>query len=459
MSDPQTKVEESTSLPNKVEDVAKNAVEKAVEAAVKEAPSVPPSADKTGLATILGAAKAVEAGLAAQRGTDPNYEALPAFALKYAPLMWLNSGEQYWPGNPLEFLENTKPQHKTGAPVDVPPDLLGKPESLKLPAVNDPDVYLTFNEDPRTNSHIEKLISLPGKPDPTTHLSGSTCWIIVADKSHIVEPGVVDVFYFFFYPYNLGTFVVYTNFGNHVGDWEHSMIRFKDGKPIAIHLSAHSEGHSFSWDIMEKMGDRPVGYVARGSHANYAKPGDKAYSKVPIFGPVDHADKGLLWDPSLKYVAAKFDPPTGTFTPMKAPHPTTTTTAAPPTPGAAPTPAGASSAPPASTPVYDTSITPEDIVLVLNFQGKWGNSFSDIRFPKGSLGDKFTEFGDKLKNIFHIGKKQESGLQQDEKKKSVGLIQKLSMLRWSEGPTGPRYKSLERAGAQWNTTALSAQLV
>lgn len=50
-----------------------------------------------------------------------------------------------------------------------------------------------------------------------------------------------------------------------LGDWEHSMVRFKDGKPTAIHLSAHSEGHSFPWGIMEKMGDRPVGYAATGS--------------------------------------------------------------------------------------------------------------------------------------------------------------------------------------------------
>lgn len=30
-----------------------------------------------------------------------------------------------------------------------------------------------------------------------------------------------------------------------VGDWEHTMIRFKHGEPQAIHLSAHSDGHSY----------------------------------------------------------------------------------------------------------------------------------------------------------------------------------------------------------------------
>lgn len=79
-------------------------------------------------------------------------------------------------------------------------------------------------------------MSTHGKPDPVTRRSDSPCWIILADKSKIVEPGVVDIFYFckraqwsarvtafltafvVFYPYNLGPAVVGTNFGNHVGE-------------------------------------------------------------------------------------------------------------------------------------------------------------------------------------------------------------------------------------------------
>lgn len=53
------------------------------------------------------------------------------------------------------------------------------------------------------------------------------------------------------------------------GDWEHAMVRFKDGKPIGVHLSAHADGHSWAWETMEKMGERPVGYVATGSRELY----------------------------------------------------------------------------------------------------------------------------------------------------------------------------------------------
>ncbi|KAG8911482.1 Vacuolar protein sorting-associated protein 62 [Tulasnella sp. 408] len=239
------------------------------------------------------------------------------------------------------------------------------------------------------------------------------------------------------------------------------MVRFKDGKPIALHLSAHADGHSFPWSIVEKMGDRPVGYVAKGSHAMYAKPGSKHYSPVPVVGPVDYTNKGILWDPSLNYVATKFDVPTATFTPLTAPPPTATTTAAPPTPGEAPAAAshpGAGSASPASTPVYDTKLTPEEIVTVLDYKGRWGNSFSDVREPKGSVGDKVSELGDKLHNVFHFGKKHDAEPKK-ERRLSLGLSQRLSMLRWAEGPTGPRYKSLERVGVTWNTTELSNELV
>lgn len=158
-------------------------------------------------------------------------------------------------------------------------------------------------------------MSVKGKPDPLTRRSSAPVWIIVVDKSEIVEPGVIDVFYFCetlhpfplclhpdtplcvidFYPYNLGNIVVFNTFGNHVGepsrptalwrvrrlmthgigDWEHSMVRFKDGEPIAVHLSAHADGHSWAWKTMEKMENRPVGYVASGSRkffCNCSKP-------------------------------------------------------------------------------------------------------------------------------------------------------------------------------------------
>lgn len=133
---------------NKVEEAAEKAIEQVVQPAVQETPNIAPSGDTPAMAAVVAANQAVEAGLHAKEGTKPTYDPLPAYALHYAPLMWLHSEEQYWPGNPLEHLENCIPQHKSGALIDVPKDVFGKCSSLKLSAVNDPDVYLCLNVSP-----------------------------------------------------------------------------------------------------------------------------------------------------------------------------------------------------------------------------------------------------------------------------------------------------------------------
>ena len=58
-------------------------------------------------------------------------------------------------------------------------------------------------------------------------------------------------------------------FGNHVGDWEHTMVRFINGTPNAVYFSAHSGGSAYKYSAVEKVGDRPVTYIGNGTHANY----------------------------------------------------------------------------------------------------------------------------------------------------------------------------------------------
>lgn len=76
--------------------------------------------------------------------------------------------------------------------------------------------------------------------------------LIVVDKGH----GVVDAFWFYFYSFNLGNVVLNVRFGNHVGDWEHSMVRFKNGVPKAVYFSEHNFGTAFSYEAVEKYGKR-----------------------------------------------------------------------------------------------------------------------------------------------------------------------------------------------------------
>ncbi|KAI5211424.1 hypothetical protein E4T38_01502 [Aureobasidium subglaciale] len=141
-----------------------------------------------------------------------------------------------------------------------------------------------------------------GKPsDRLQELGGHSsapAVLIVVPK----EDGIVDAFWFYFYSYNLGNKVFNIRFGNHVGDWEHSMVRFVNGTPEAVYISEHGAGDAYAYHAIEKYGKRPVVYSATGTHAVYATPGMHPY--VLPWGLLhDQTDKGPLWDPNLNHHA------------------------------------------------------------------------------------------------------------------------------------------------------------
>jgi len=139
---------------------------------------------------------------------------------------------------------------------------------------------------------------LPTLPAPGGY-SPAPAILVVVDKGH----GIIDAFWFYFYSYNLGTTVLNIRFGNHIGDWEHSLIRFHNGVPKAVFFSAHSGGLAYSYNAVEKGRDRrPVLYSALGSHAMYATPGKHPYV-LPFGLLADVTDRGPLWDPAQNYLA------------------------------------------------------------------------------------------------------------------------------------------------------------
>ena len=126
--------------------------------------------------------------------------------------------------------------------------------------------------------------------------------LVVVDKGH----GIVDAFWFFFYSFNLGNVVFNVRFGNHVGDWEHTAIRFHNGVPKAVFFSEHNFGSAYSYGAVEKIGKRPIIYSATGTHAMYATAGRHPY--VLPWGILhDETDKGPLWDPALNSHAYTYD--------------------------------------------------------------------------------------------------------------------------------------------------------
>ncbi|CAD6444453.1 d894d148-fdc2-4c93-abec-e2559183732f [Sclerotinia trifoliorum] len=164
----------------------------------------------------------------------------------------------------------------------------------------------SFSAQPRITGQgrreLKKRGDSSGKPNQSGY-SPAPATLIIVDKGH----GIVDAFWFYFYSYNLGTTVMKMRFGNHVGDWEHSLIRFHNGVPKAVFFSAHFGGLGYHYKAVEKgqgpgREGRPVIYSAVGSHAMYATPGTHPYV-LPFKLLADVTDKGPIWDPVLNYRA------------------------------------------------------------------------------------------------------------------------------------------------------------
>ena len=124
---------------------------------------------------------------------------------------------------------------------------------------------------------------------------------------------IVDLVYFFYYPYNRGKEVVDTIWGNHVGDWEHITVRLtrlpdQTLTPVQVYLSAHNFGGAYAWADLEHFDiTHPVVYSAEGSHGVWSAPGEHVYMTIgeEVAGfcvtlvcadLADDAGAGTAWD-------------------------------------------------------------------------------------------------------------------------------------------------------------------
>jgi hypothetical protein len=132
-----------------------------------------------------------------------------------APVIWLNSREEYLPSDLAAQLAHTHPE--------IHPEIDGKPivghasplTLENLDTLNDGDkqnVYLSANDDFTKNPPWLKGV----RPDANGKTNGAvSCCIIVNDKG----AGVVDAFYLYFYAYNKGQTIFDKELGDHLGDW------------------------------------------------------------------------------------------------------------------------------------------------------------------------------------------------------------------------------------------------
>ncbi|KAL9624330.1 MAG: hypothetical protein Q9160_001577 [Pyrenula sp. 1 TL-2023] len=236
---------------------------------------------------------------------------IPSFALTYAPLVYLDTAEAYFPSDIAGHVTHMLPEiNRTVVAGAASPLTLDNLDSLNSAG----SVYLTSKEG--INAKPQPSWFTGVKPDASgkTNRAVSSA-IIVADKGS----GLVDVFYFYFYSYDQGNKVLGIEFGDHVGDWEHNMIRFQDGVPQSLWYSQHASGEAFTYNAVQKSGVRPITYIARGTHANYGTAGTHDHTipglNLPA-GPLeDFTSQGALWDPTLSTYTFAFNPSSSTFTP------------------------------------------------------------------------------------------------------------------------------------------------
>ncbi|MCJ1261006.1 hypothetical protein MMC22_000870 [Lobaria immixta] len=236
--------------------------------------------------------------------------AVPPFVLSYAPVVYLQSQDPYFPSDIGAQLLHTKPEVNF-AVVQGATSPLTLDNLASLNGLGGTNVYLTSVDDVTKNPAWLNGV----KPDGTGKTNGAVSTAIIVNDH---GSGNVDAFYMYFYAYNQGPPVFGQEIGDHVGDWEHNMIRFKNGVPQSVWYSQHAYGEAFTYAAVEKQGVRPVVYSAKGSHASYATTGTHDHT-IPGLnldaGPIeDHCDRGTLWDPTLSAYLYIYDANANTFT-------------------------------------------------------------------------------------------------------------------------------------------------
>lgn len=201
----------------------------------------------------------------------------PLPVAQYAPLVYLDKAEQFTPSSVDFFLPHMKTEGV----------FLATKERLKCP----------------TCKNLPFLYGQMGGNGPAAPV-----YAIVTQKSE----EIVDLTYWFFYPYNLGKTVCLgasiggrcvgckKEFGDHVGDWEHITVRTVHLQPTQVYLSWHAWGNTFTYGDTKAMdyvdGTHPIVYSANGSHGVYPKPGKYQYRKLPNGGELaDYTSKGRAW--------------------------------------------------------------------------------------------------------------------------------------------------------------------
>jgi hypothetical protein len=190
---------------------------------------------------------------------------------RHQPGLRYDSMEQYFCDSAAEWTENPGNELRRADGPHAPGDVIASGAELKLAFLGGmryADGTEVRNDDligdPKRNYREQYVALRAARPDLRNRM-----------YAHAVEAnGRLWLQYWFFYFYN--DYNLALGIGLHEGDWEMVQLRMHDDTPDLAVYAQHRNAEQRPWPQVEKVpGDpnRPMVYVARGSHASYFEPG------------------------------------------------------------------------------------------------------------------------------------------------------------------------------------------
>jgi len=191
-----------------------------------------------------------------------------ALAERFAPILKYDSKELFEPIPQSAYVDDTQLKVESGRAdsiVNPSPSVDQLPSEEGVCVKNRGCFYFldVRGAEPDPPKHSERAYAalqrhlLRGGVDPTVY----------AHVTHYDDTGEYAIQYWFLYLFNY-------RLNEHESDWEQITLRLDEEKnPIDAFYSEHNGGVVRPWSALEKVGEHPVDYPARGSHANYVRPG------------------------------------------------------------------------------------------------------------------------------------------------------------------------------------------
>jgi hypothetical protein len=234
-----------------------------------------------------------------------------ALMQRFAPLVSLHPFDEYRPASVDWYLPRTVMRFEHNNCSDCPEGMAGWPtdgllfrshEKKDSLCVHNGILAYSWNTTPSPSDLTHFFLVIPHDADKETtrqgNLATAACYAHVRPAAQ--HPGMFDIQYWFFYPYNGDIPYV-----GHEGDWEHITVRVEpDAQTIhRVLFDAHDTlGHWYSADSSSQPGyilidGRPLVYSAYHSHASYPSAGEWTVDIGTASSFVDATeDGGPVWD-------------------------------------------------------------------------------------------------------------------------------------------------------------------